>query len=138
MVQRPELFGAVICKVPLTDMLRYHRFTVGYKWVPEYGNAENSEEEFRYIYAYSPLHNIKEGVKYPPLLITSADTDDRVVPAHAKKFGATIKEKGDKASLILLKIETKAGHGQGKPTTKLIDEAGDIYTFLFKILEMKM
>jgi len=138
MVQRPELFGAVVCKVPLTDMLRYHRFTVGYKWVPEYGNAENSEEEFRYIYAYSPLHNIKEGVKYPPLLITSADTDDRVVPAHAKKFAAALKEKGDKNNLVLLKIETKAGHGQGKPTTKLIEEGSDIYSFLFKILGMKM
>jgi len=119
-------------------MLRYHRFTVGYKWVPEYGNAENSEEEFRYIYAYSPLHNIKEGVKYPPLLITSADTDDSVVPAHAKKFAAALKEKGDKNNLVLLKIETKAGHGQGKPTTKLIEEGSDIYSFLFKILGMKM
>lgn len=137
MVQSPEIFGAVICKVPLTDMLRYHKFTIGYKWIPEYGNPENSEEEFKYIYAYSPLHNIKEGEKYPPILIATADTDDRVVPAHAKKFAASLLDKSHRENLILLRIETKAGHGQGKPTSKLIDDISDVYAFLFKVLGMK-
>ena len=108
MTQRPDLFGAVICKVPLTDMLRYHKFTVGYKWIPEYGNAENSKEEFDIIYAYSPLHNIKEGIKYPPILITSADTDDRVVPAHAKKFGAALKEKASPGKSGIFKNRNKS------------------------------
>lgn len=137
MVQRPKVFGAVICKVPLTDMLRYHKFTIGYKWIPEYGNPENSEEEFKYIHAYSPLHNIKEGEKYPPILIATADTDDRVVPAHAKKFAAALLDKSHRENLILLRIETKAGHGQGKPTSKLIDDISDVYAFLFKMLGMK-
>ncbi|MDQ0253580.1 prolyl oligopeptidase [Evansella vedderi] len=133
MVQRPDLFGAVICRVPVIDMLRYHKFTIGRYWIPEYGNAENPEH-FPFLYAYSPLHNVKEGEKYPPVLIATAESDDRVVPAHAKKFAATLLEKADKESTIVLRLEAKAGHGLGKPTSKLIDEWVDFYAFLDKEL----
>lgn len=136
MVQRPELFGAVVCQVPLTDMLRYHRFTVGHYWVVEYGNAEANPDHFKFLYAYSPLHNVKKGVTYPPTLITTADTDDRVVPFHAKKFAATLQAAVARDNPILLRVETKAGHGGGKPTSKVIDEQSDIYAFLFKIFEL--
>lgn len=132
MLQRPELYGAVICQVPVIDMLRYHRFTVGRYWVGEYGNAEENAEHFRFMYAYSPLHNVVQGRVYPPILITTADTDDRVVPSHAKKFFATLKAASPDANPILLRVETGAGHGAGKPTSKVIDEQADIYAFLAK------
>ncbi|MGY3716957.1 prolyl oligopeptidase family serine peptidase [Sutcliffiella cohnii] len=131
MIQRPDLFGAVLCRVPVIDMLRYHKFTIGKYWIPEYGNAENPEQ-FPFMYAYSPLHNVKEGEKYPAILIATADSDDRVVPAHAKKFTATLKEKADKNSTVILRLEKKAGHGLGKPTSKLIGEWVDFYAFLEK------
>jgi len=137
MLQRPDLYGAVICQVPVIDMLRYHKFTVGRYWVPEYGNAEASRKEFDFLYAYSPLHNVKAGVVYPPVLITSADTDDRVVPSHAKKFAATLQAKATRPHPILLRVETKAGHGGGKPISKSIEEQADIYAFLFDMLEME-
>jgi len=130
MLQRPELYGAVICQVPVIDMLRYHKFTVGRYWVGEYGNAEASEEHFKFMHAYSPLHNVKSGVDYPPTLIMTADTDDRVVPAHAFKFMATLEEHYQGQNPLLLRIEIKAGHGAGKPTAKIIDEDADIYAFL--------
>ncbi|WP_170006212.1 prolyl oligopeptidase family serine peptidase [Bacillus fonticola] len=133
MVQRPDLFGAVVCRVPVIDMLRYHKFTIGRYWIPEYGNAENAEH-FPFLYAYSPLHNVKEGQKYPPILIATAESDDRVVPAHAKKFVATLLEKADKDSTVILRLEAKAGHGLGKPTSKLIEEWADSYAFLDKEL----
>lgn len=133
MVQRPDLYGAVICRVPVIDMLRYHKFTIGRFWIPEYGSAENPEQ-FPFLYAYSPLHNIKEGQKYPPVLIATADSDDRVVPAHAKKFAATLLEKASTDTTIVLRLEAKAGHGLGKPTSKLIDEWVDFYAFLDKEL----
>ena len=136
MLQRPDLYGAVVCQVPVADMLRYHKFTVGRYWIPEYGNAEASAEHFKFLYAYSPLHNVREGVSYPPILITSADTDDRVVPSHSKKFAATLQEKAAGKNPILLRVETKAGHGGGKPITKVIEEQADIYAFLFKVLNM--
>ncbi len=136
MLQRPDLYGAVVCQVPVADMLRYHKFTVGRYWVPEYGNAEKSAEHFKFLYAYSPLHNVREGIEYPPILITSADTDDRVVPSHAKKFAATLQVKAAGKNPILLRVETKAGHGGGKPITKIIEEQSDIYAFLFKVLDM--
>ncbi len=129
MVQRPDLFGAVLCRVPVIDMLRYHKFTIGRYWIPEYGSADNPDQ-FPYLYAYSPLHNIQDGVKYPPVLIATAESDDRVVPAHAKKFAATLMEKADPNSTIVLRLEAKAGHGLGKPTSKLIDEWVDFYAFL--------
>jgi prolyl oligopeptidase len=133
MVQRPDLFGAVICRVPVIDMLRYHKFTIGRFWIPEYGTAENPEH-FPFLYAYSPLHNIKEGQTYPAVLIATAESDDRVVPAHAKKFAATLLEKASTDTTIVLRLEAKAGHGLGKPTSKLIDEWVDFYSFLGKEL----
>ena len=136
MVQRPDLFGAVLCGVPVIDMLRYHKFTVGRYWIPEYGNAESNSEHFKFLYAYSPLHNIKEGEAYPPTLILTADTDDRVVPAHARKFAATLQAANGGPNPILLRVEMKAGHGLGKPTTKVIEEVRDVYTFLFHTFNM--
>lgn len=137
MLQRPELFGAVVCQVPVIDMLRYHKFTVGHYWVPEYGNAAENPGHFKFLYAYSPLHNIKKGTAYPPAIITSADTDDRVVPAHAKKFAAAIQVADAGKNPLLLRVETKAGHGAGKPTNKVIEEQSDIYAFVFKVLGME-
>jgi prolyl oligopeptidase len=116
-------------------MLRFNKFTIGRYWIPEYGNPDDPEQ-FKYLYAYSPLHNVKPGVKYPPIFVTSADTDDRVVPMHAKKFVATLQYNAADKNPILLRVETKAGHGAGKPMTKLIDESADTYTFLFKTLNI--
>jgi prolyl oligopeptidase len=137
-VQRPDLYGAVICQVPVADMLRFHRFTVGRYWTSEYGNAENSPEEFKILYAYSPLHNVKPGVAYPPTLVLTADSDDRVVPLHAKKYFATLREAQQGDNPILLRIEMKAGHGHGKPTAKIIEEQSEIYAFLFKLFGMEV
>jgi prolyl oligopeptidase len=137
MLQRPELYGAVVCRVPVIDMLRYHRFTVGRYWIPEYGNAEQSEEHFRFLYAYSPLHNIKPGTVYPPTLIMTADTDDRVVPAHSKKFTATLQVANGSNNPILLRLEMKAGHGLGKPTAKIIEEESDVLAFLFDLFHIQ-
>ncbi|CUS98872.1 prolyl oligopeptidase [Candidatus Kryptobacter tengchongensis] len=134
MVQRPDLYGAVVCEVPVIDMLRYHKFTVGRYWVPEYGNAEANPEHFKFLYAYSPLHNVKKGTSYPPILITTADHDDRVVPLHAYKFTATLQSANAGDTPVLLRVETKAGHGAGKPTSKIIEEQTDIYAFLFKVI----
>ncbi len=134
LLQRPDLFGAVVAQVPVTDMLRYHHWTVGRYWVPEYGNAEKNPEHFRILHAYSPLHNIRPGVAHPPTLLATADTDDRVVPAHAKKFAAALQAADAGDHPILIRVETRAGHGAGKPTRKLIEEAVDIYSFLFKAL----
>ncbi len=131
MVQRPDLYGAVVCAVPVIDMLRYHKFTIGRFWTGEFGNAELDAEQFKFMYAYSPLHNVKDGVSYPATLILSADTDDRVVPAHAKKFTARLQEANGGPNPILLRIEMKAGHGLGKPTAKVIEEMTDMYAFLF-------
>jgi prolyl oligopeptidase len=118
-------------------MLRYHKFTVGRYWVPEYGNAEKNPEHFKFMIKYSPLHNIRKGTCYPPTLIFTADTDDRVVPAHADKFAATLQENDCGKNPILIRIEKKAGHGHGKPITKILDEISDEYSFLFKIFQMK-
>ena len=135
MMQRPELYGAVVCQVPVADMLRYHRFTVGRYWIAEYGNAEVAED-FPFLYKYSPLHNVREGASYPATIITTADTDDRVDPGHSKKLAARLQEAQAGDEPILLRVETKAGHGAGKPTTKILDEAADVYTFLFWQLGM--
>ncbi len=138
LTQRPDLYGAVVSDVPVTDMLRYHKFTVGRYWVPEFGNAEENPEHFKFLYEYSPLHNVEGGIVCPPTLVTSADTDDRVVPMHAKKFVATLQEKDAGKNPILIRVETKAGHGGGKPTSKRIEEASDVYAFLFKVFGMKL
>lgn len=136
MVQRPDLWGAVMCQVPVADMLRYHKFTVGRYWVSDYGNAEADPAHFKFLYAYSPVHNVKEGVAYPPTIIATADTDDRVVPAHAKKFAAALQAAHSGDNPLLVRIETKAGHGAGKPTAKVIEEQADLYAFLFKTFSM--
>lgn len=136
MTQRPDLFGAVVCQVPVLDMLRYHRFTIGRYWVSDYGNAETQPAHFKFMYAYSPLHNIRANVVYPPVLVTTGDHDDRVVPAHAKKFVATLQALHQGNALILLRVDMDAGHGRGKPMLKQIEEATDIMTFLFKTLLM--
>jgi prolyl oligopeptidase len=133
MLQRPELFGAVVCRVPVADMLRYHLFTVGRYWVPEYGCADDPEQ-FQYLLAYSPYHNVRDDRAYPPVLITTADTDDRVFPGMALKFGARLQAAAGNHSIVLVRIETKAGHGAGKPVSKVIDEDADIFTFVFRSL----
>ena len=135
--QRPDLFGAVLCQVPVIDMLRYHRFTIGKYWVSDYGNAEESAKDFAFLYKYSPLHNVKPGVKYPPILITTADHDDRVFPAHAEKFAATMQANDGGDNPILIRIETRAGHGGGKPVSKQIEEQADLYSFVYKTLGVK-
>jgi prolyl oligopeptidase len=134
--QRPELFGAALPAVGVMDMLRFHKFTIGWAWVSDYGSADNPEE-FRALYKYSPLHNLKKGAKYPATLVTTADHDDRVVPAHSFKFAAAIQEAQAGEDPVLIRIETKAGHGAGKPTAKIIEEAADRYAFLVKSLEME-
>jgi prolyl oligopeptidase len=135
MVQRPDLVGAVVCRVPVADMLRYDKFTVGRFWISEYGTADNPAQ-FPYLIKYSPLHNVKDGVAYPATLITTADTDDRVAPGMAKKFAARLQAATAGPAPSLIRVETKAGHGAGKPIQKIIDEEADIYAFLFKVLEI--
>lgn len=135
MLQQPALFGAVVAAVPVTDMLRYHKFTVGHYWMPEYGDP-GKKDHFDFLYAYSPLHNVQAGTKYPPILVTTADTDDRVVPAHSRKFVATLQDKASSHNPSLIRIEINAGHGRGKPTSKRIAEAADMYAFIFHFLNM--
>jgi prolyl oligopeptidase len=128
LVQHPDLFGAAVAMVPVTDMIRYHRFTAGRYWTAEWGSADDGPEEFGWLYAYSPLHNVKPA-DYPPTLITTGDTDDRVVPLHAYKFIATLQTAVGDSGPALLRVDRRAGHGLGKPIFKLIDEAADIYAF---------
>jgi prolyl oligopeptidase len=135
MTQRPELFGATLPAVGVMDMLRFQKFTIGWAWVSDYGSSDNPEE-FKAIRAYSPLHNIKPGTAYPPTLITTADHDDRVVPAHSFKFAATMQAAQAGPNPILIRIETKAGHGAGKPTSKTIEEIADRWGFLVRALNM--
>ena len=135
MVQRPKLYGAVVCHVPVIDMLRYHKFTAGRYWIPEYGNAEEADQ-YPFMIEYSPLHNVEAGVTYPPTLILTADKDDRVVPMHAHKFAAALQHADDSENPLLLRFEFNAGHGFGKSTTKLIAEAADVHTFLYKVLKI--
>lgn len=131
MLQRPDLFSVAIPQVGVLDMLRYHKFTVGWGWAVEYGSSDN-EEQFNYLIQYSPLHNLKKGTCYPATLITTADHDDRVVPAHSFKFAAALQEAHSCNEVpTLIRIDTKAGHGAGKPTTKLIEEMSDIWAFIF-------
>ena len=135
MAQRPDLFKVAIPQVGVMDMLRYHTFTIGHAWATEYGRSDK-EEDFKNLIKYSPLHNLKKGVKYPATIITTADHDDRVVPAHSFKFAATLQEMNDGTNPTLIRIETKAGHGAGKPTSKQIDEAADLWSFTMYNLGM--
>lgn len=133
MTQRPDLFGAALPAVGVMDMLRFHKFTIGWAWVAEYGSSENAAE-FTNLYAYSPLHNLKMGTAYPPTLIITADHDDRVVPAHSFKFAAALQAAHNGNAPVLIRIEIKAGHGAGKPTAKIIEEAADKWGFLVRVL----
>ena len=130
MTQRPDLFKVALPAVGVLDMLRYHKFTIGWAWKTDYGSSDD-KKEFSYIYKYSPLHNVKKGIEYPATLITTADHDDRVVPAHSFKFAATLQENQKGKNPILIRIDSKAGHGAGKPTSKLIEEAADVWAFTF-------
>ena len=136
MTQRPDLFAAALPAVGVMDMLRFHKFTIGWAWVSDYGSSENAEE-FEALYRYSPLHNLRDGVAYPATMVTTADHDDRVVPAHSFKFAATLQEKHAGKDPVLIRIETKAGHGAGKPTSKRIEEAADKLAFLVRELSVE-
>ncbi|NEP28413.1 prolyl oligopeptidase family serine peptidase, partial [Moorena sp. SIO3I6] len=137
MTQRPDLFGAALPAVGVLDMLRFHKFTIGWAWCSDYGSPDHPEE-FKALYAYSPLHNLKPGTAYPPTLITTADHDDRVVPAHSFKFAAALQEAHEGEQPVLIRIETKAGHGAGKPTSKIIEEIADKWAFLLRTLEVEV
>jgi len=140
LTQRPDLFRAVICQVPLLDMLRYQNFQIAKLWVPEYGSSDDPEQ-FKWLYAYSPYHHVKAGEVYPAILFMTADTDTRVDPMHAKKMAALMQSEAangrSRERPILLRVDTKAGHGAGKPIAKQIDDATDVYSFLFWQLGMK-
>lgn len=137
MTQRPELFGAALPSVGVMDMLRFHLFTIGWAWKSDYGSSEN-EEEFKALRAYSPLHNLKPGTRYPATLVKTADHDDRVVPAHSFKFAARLQEcQAKDGPPVLIRIETSAGHGAGTALSKVIEETADTYAFLIRVLDME-
>ena len=137
MTQRPDLFKVAIPQVGEMDMLRYHKFTIGWNWASDYGTSEDSQEMFEYLKGYSPLHNLKPGTKYPATMVTTADHDDRVVPAHSFKFAATLQECNDGTNPTIIRIDSKAGHGAGKPMAKVLEEQADIYGFIMYNLKMK-
>jgi prolyl oligopeptidase len=136
MTQRPELFGAALPAVGVMDMLRFQEFTIGWAWISDYGSSKDAAE-FKALYAYSPLHNIKPGTSYPPTMVITADHDDRVWPGHSFKFAAALQAAQAGPAPVLIRIETKAGHGAGKPTSKVIEEIADRWAFLIKTLDMK-
>ena len=137
LTQRPELWGATLPGVGVMDMLRFQKFTIGWAWTSDYGSSENADE-FAALYKYSPLHHTKPGTKYPPTLVTTADHDDRVFPGHSFKFAATLQAAQAGPAPALIRIETRAGHGAGKPTSKIIEETTDQWAFLVKNLQMKI
>lgn len=137
MTQRPDLFRVAIPQVGVMDMLRYHKFTIGWNWASDYGTSEDSKEMFEYLKGYSPLHNLKPGTKYPATLVTTADHDDRVVPAHSFKFAAMLQACNAGTNPTLIRIDSKAGHGAGKPMSKVLEEQADIYGFIMYNLGMK-
>ncbi len=129
MTQRPELFKVALPAVGVLDMLRYHKFTAGAGWAYDYGTADDSPEMFNYLLKYSPVQNVREGINYPATLVTTGDHDDRVVPAHSFKFAAHLQDKQSGNNPVLIRIETKAGHGAGTPVSKSIEQYADIYSF---------
>ena len=129
LIQNPGLIGAAIAEVGVMDMLRFHRFTIGWAWTGDYGSPDDAEQ-FRTLLAYSPLHTIRPGTAYPATLVTTGDHDDRVVPGHSFKFAAALQAAQAGEAPILIRIDTDAGHGAGKPVSKLIDERTDVLTFL--------
>lgn len=137
LTQRPDLFGAAVPEVGVLDMLRYHRFTIGWAWASDYGTSEDSREMFEYLKAYSPLHNLYRGMNYPPTLVMTADHDDRVVPAHSFKFAATLQEVNDGEHPTLIRIDSNAGHGAGRPIHKVIDAQTDMWSFVMFNLGME-
>lgn len=137
MTQRPDLFRVAIPQVGVMDMLRYHKFTIGWNWASDYGTSGDSKEMFDYLKGYSPLHNLKPGAKYPATMVTTADHDDRVVPAHSFKFAATLQECNDGTNPTIIRIDSKTGHGAGKPMAKVLEEQADIYVFVMHNLGMK-
>ncbi len=137
MTQRPDLFRVAIPQVGVMDMLRYHKFTIGWNWASDYGTSEDSREMFEFLRGYSPLHNLKPGTSYPATLVTTADHDDRVVPAHSFKFAATLQECHKGTNPVLIRIDTKAGHGGGKPLAKILEEQADIYSFILYNMGIK-
>lgn len=137
MTQRPELFQVAFPAVGVMDMLRYHRFTVGWGWIPEYGSADSTQVDFENLYGYSPYHRLEAGTKYPATMVTTADHDDRVVPAHSFKFAARLQECHEGDAPVLIRIEKRAGHGAGKPTSKIIDEQADKWAFMFANMNLR-
>ena len=129
--QRPELFKVAFPAVGVMDMLRYHKFTIGWAWASEYGSSDQDEATFQNLLSYSPVHNLKEGTTYPSIMVTTGDHDDRVVPAHSFKYAATLQEKHAGDNPVLIRIEVDAGHGAGKPTSKILDEQADKWSFFF-------
>lgn len=138
MTQRPDLMAVALPGVGVLDMLRYHKFTIGWAWAGEYMSSEDSKESFKYLYAYSPLHNVEEGVAYPATMVTTADHDDRVVPAHSFKFISELQAKHQGEDPVLIRIDVDAGHGAGKPTSKVIEEWADVWSFVLWNTEAKV
>jgi prolyl oligopeptidase len=136
LTQRPDLFGAVVIQVPLLDMLRYHRFSIARLWIPEYGSADDAEA-YRWLRAYSPYHHVKLGTKYPAVLLATAESDTRVDPLHARKMAALLQASTGGEAPILLRLESKAGHGAGKPISKVVDELVDTWSFVFMALGLR-
>jgi prolyl oligopeptidase len=139
LTQRPDLFRAVVCQVPLLDMLRYQNFQIAKLWIPEYGSSDDPKQ-FEYLYAYSPYHHVKPGVRYPAVLFMTAESDTRVDPMHAVKMAALLQAEAANGAEqpILLRVDAKAGHGVGKPITKLADDAVDVWSFLFWQLAVRV
>jgi prolyl oligopeptidase len=137
MTQRPDLFAVALPAVGVMDMLRFHKFTVGWGWMVEYGSSDVAEQ-FGYLYKYSPLHNLRQGTCYPATMVTTADHDDRVVPAHSFKFAAELQHSQACEKPVRIRIDTNAGHGAGQPTSKRIDEAADTWSFVFENTNTKV
>ena len=136
LTQRPDLFKVVVCQVPLFDMLRYHQFLIARLWIPEYGSADDADQ-FKWLHAYSPYHHVKDGTAYPAILLEAAESDTRVDALHARKMAARLQAATSSNAPVLLRLETKAGHGAGKPRAKVVEELTDVYSFLFWQLDMK-
>src|SRR5204863_4621267 len=136
LTQRPDLFQAVVCQVPLLDMVRYHRFLLARLWIPEYGNPDQADD-FLYLFAYSPYHRVRDGVEYPAVLLATAESDTRVDALHARKMAARLQAATSSERPILLRLETKAGHGAGKPRGKVLEELVDVWSFVFSQLGLE-